>query len=83
MMKLLRHERVAVMFLIRHLLVGVVGALLFGGLVLLLDIAHLRSLAAQSQDGVLTLALFFFGLTITFGSVAMGIGIMSLAQDDN
>lgn len=82
-MKLLRHERTVIVFLIRHMLFGMVGAILFGGLVLYFDIGHLRSMAVESQDGVLTLALFFFGLVVTFGSVAMGVGVMGQGQDEN
>lgn len=82
-MGLLNHERAAITFLARHLLVGTVGAVLFGTLILVFDIAHLRTLAFESRDGLLTLGLFFFGLFITFGSVAMAIGIMSQGQDEN
>jgi hypothetical protein len=82
-MSLLRHERSAIVFLARHLLVGIVGGLLFGALVLYFDIGHLRSLAGESGDGLLTLGLFFFGLMVTFGSAAMGIGIMTQGQDEN
>lgn len=82
-MKLLRHERAAITFLLRHMLFGVAGALLFGSLVLYFDIGHLRSLAGESKDGLLTLVLFFFGLAVTFGGVAMGVGIMGLGQDEN
>ncbi len=82
-MKLQRHERAALGFLARHLVVGIVGGLLFGGLMIIFDIAHLRTLATESNDGILTLVLFFFGLIITFGSVGMGVGIMSQAQDEN
>jgi hypothetical protein len=82
-MTLLRHERAAIMFLLRHMLVGIVGALLFGALVLYFDIAHLRSLAGESNGGWMTLALFFFGLVITFGGLAMGVGVMSLGQDED
>ena len=82
-MKLLRHEQTAIAFLIRHLLVGAVGGVLFGGLVLYFDIAHLRSLAFESRDGLLTLGLFFFGLFVTFGSLAMAIGVMGQGQDEN
>ena len=80
---MLRHERDAIRFLLRHLLYGAVGGMVFGVLVVVLDIAHLRSLAMESQDGILTLALFFFGLFVTFGSLGMAAGIMGLAQDDN
>ncbi len=82
-MKLLRHERDAIIFLVRHMLFGICGAFLFGSLMLYFDIGHLRSLAGESRDGLLTLALFFFGLVVTFGSVAMGVGVMSQGQDEN
>jgi hypothetical protein len=82
-MPLLRHERAALIFLLRHMLFGIVGALLFGFLVLYFDIGHLRSLSAESSDGWMTVLLLFFGLMITFGGLAMGIGVMSLGQDDN
>ncbi len=82
-MKLHRYERAAIGFLIRHLLVGALGGMVFGGLIVGFDIAHLRSLADESADGILTLLLFFFGLFVTFGSVGMGVGIMSLAQDED
>jgi len=80
---MLRHERNAITFLLRHLLVGALGGLVFGVLVIVLDIAHLRSLAMESNDGILTLVLFFFGLFVAFGSLGMAAGIMGLAQDDN
>ncbi len=82
-MGLQRHERHALRFLLQHLAGGVVGAIFFGVLLLALDIAHLRTLATESQDGWLTIVLLFFGLIVTFGSVAMAAGVMSLAQDDN
>jgi hypothetical protein len=80
---MLRHERNAITFLLRHLLYGAVGGMVFGVLVVVLDIAHLRSLAMESTDGILTLVLFFFGLFVTFGSLGMAAGIMGLGQDDN
>lgn len=83
MTKMLRHERTAVTFLLRHMVYGIAGGLVFGGLVLAFDIAHLRTLVAASGDGCLTLVLFFFGLIVTFGGVGMGVGVMSLGQDEN
>ncbi len=82
-MALLRHERAVIFFLIRHLAVGAVGAVLFGILVLVLDIGHLRTLATLSADGLASIGLLFFGLIVTFGGLGMGIGIMSLARDDS
>ena len=83
MMGLRRHEKTAIRFLAEHLLGGVVGGIVFGLLILYLDIAHLRTLAAESPDGWMTIVLLFFGLMVTFGGVAMAAGIMSLAQDKN
>lgn len=82
-MSMARHEKNALRFLLQHLAGGVAGAVLFGGLLLYFDIAHLRTLATESQDGWLTIVLLFFGLMVTFGGVAMAAGVMALAQDDN
>ena len=82
-MPLNRHEKSIITFLLRHLLTGVVGALLFGGLLLYFDVSHLRSMALDEDGGILTLCLMFFGLMVTFGSLAMAVGIMGLAQDED
>jgi len=82
-MSLLRHERDAITFLVRHLLVGVAGGLLFGGLMVAFDIGHLRTLAGESSSGMLSLGLLFFGLAVTFGSLAMGVAIMGQGADEN
>ncbi len=74
-------ERHAIGFLLQHLVVGLLAAALFGGLLLWTDFAGIRSMAAADEDGWLFLVLLFFGLGVTFGSVAMGIGVMSLARD--
>ncbi|MBF0332824.1 MAG: hypothetical protein HQL40_04130, partial [Alphaproteobacteria bacterium] len=47
-MPLKKFERDALFFLLRHLLAGVAAALTFGGGLLWLDIANLRTLALQS-----------------------------------
>ena len=78
-----RHERAAIGFLLRHLAFGLIGGGVFGLLVLLANIGHLRSLATESSDGLLTLCLFFFGLFVTFGSLGMVVGVMGLAEDKN
>ncbi len=78
---MLPFERHALIFLARHLVGGVVGALVFGGLILYFDLFGIRTMSGQSRDGWLAVALLFFGLIITFGSVAMGIGIMREGRD--
>lgn len=75
-------DREALSFLATHLLCGVAGGLTFGLAVLLIDLGNLRTLVLQSNNPVLVLVLFFFGLFVTFGSVGMGVGVMSLGRDD-
>ncbi len=72
-----------VAFLLRHLVSGLVGGGIVGGGVLWYDIGSIRTLAfnAPMADAVLVVILLFFGLFVTFGSVAMGIGIWSLARE--
>jgi hypothetical protein len=68
-------------FLLRHLLAGTVGAMAFGGLILWRDVAGLRTLIDASPDGILYLLMLFFGLWITFGSIAMAVGVMQLGEE--
>jgi len=82
-MPLLRHEKNAIRFLLEHLLYGSIGGVLFGGLILYLDVSHLRTMAMQEDNGILTLVLMFVGLIATFGGLGMAAGIMGLAQNDN
>ena len=81
-MGLRRHERVFIIFLLRHLLIGVAGALAFGTALLSLDLFSLRTLIFGSDEPFLFGLLLFFGLFVTFGSVAMGIGIMTIDNDE-
>ncbi len=74
------HEKHAIGFLMRHLVYGTVGSITLGGAILYSDIGGIRTLAMSGQDGGLAIALLFFGLFITGGSVGMGIGVMSLSD---
>jgi hypothetical protein len=76
-------EREVLRFLAVHLIYGLAAALTFGGAVLMTNLGNLRTLALESAHPATVLALFFFGLCVTFGSVGMGVGIMSLASDDD
>ena len=67
-------------FLGLHLACGVAAALVFGGAILFSDLSHIRTLALESQHPVLIIGMMFFGLIVTFGSVAMGVGIMGLGD---
>lgn len=76
-----RHEKAAIRFLLRHLLVGLGAAAVFGGLLVAADVGGLRRLAAADEQGWLYLALLFFGLAVTFGSAAMGVSVMNLGRE--
>ena len=79
-MPLLPHERAAIGFLLRHLAFGCVGGLVFGGALLALDFAGLRTLIFSADEPLMWLLLMFFGLFVTFGSVGMGVGIMTIGR---
>ncbi len=76
------HERQALGFLLRHLCHGTVGGFVFGGMLLWLDFASLRTLIATSDNPLLYGFMLFFGLFVTFGSVGMGVGVMSLTDEE-
>ncbi|EME71153.1 hypothetical protein H261_04425 [Paramagnetospirillum caucaseum] len=75
-------EREPLKFLAQHLCYGLAAGATFGGLVLATDLGHIRTMAMDSPNPAPVLLLLFGGLFVTFGSVAMGVGIMSLAKDD-
>lgn len=76
-----RHHRRFLGFLLRHLIFGTVGGVVFGLLLLWFDVAGLWTMISQSPDRELSLALLFFGLFITFGSIGMAAGIMQLGEE--
>lgn len=65
-----------------NLAIGVAAALIFVAGVFLLDIASLRTLSANSPDGLLAVIALTILTIITFGSAAMGTGIFLLPKDD-
>jgi len=73
--------RTTLLFLLKHMLSGMFGGFLFGGLFLYYDVNKLWTMISSSQDMWLVLVMMFTGLGITFGSIGMGWGIFSLAQE--
>ncbi len=71
-------EKPLVFFLLKHVTSGATGGLALGLGLLVLDIAGLRTLMGQSEDGVIAILLLFFGLMVTFGAIAMAVGIMTM-----
>lgn len=68
-------------YLLRHLAAGLAGGAVFGGLVLGFDLGGLGSLISASRDGWIYAIMLFVGLFVTFGSVALGFGVMSLGEE--
>lgn len=75
-------EKQALKFLATHLCYGLAAGATFGIMVLATNMGNIWTLARESNHTVTVIALFFFGLFVTFGSVGMGVGIMSLDRDD-
>lgn len=73
-------ERDALLFLAKHLAAGVTAGLVFCGAMLTLDVGGLRTLLVAADSVGVGLYLFIGSICITFGSVAMGVGIMSLGD---
>lgn len=80
-MPMLAHQRDAIAFLLKHLLCGTIGSLVFTGLLLWFDIAGLATMIFASPDKVLFLIMLFFGMFVTFGSIAMAVGVMQLGEE--
>lgn len=74
-------EKAALLFLLKHLLSGVAGAVVLGSGLLWFDVARLATLIGNSDSGIVATVMLYAGLMLTFGSVAMGIGIMALNED--
>ena len=55
---------------------------MLGGLLLWFDIGKIWSLMIHSDHPFLYIFMLFFSLIITFGSISMGIGVMSMSDDD-
>jgi len=80
-MPLNRDERTALSFLGMHCATGVAAAAILTAVMIYYDMFGLWSLMRADGNGILAGAMLFFGLAITFGSIAMGTGVMMLAKE--
>lgn len=67
---------------ILNIAIGFVLALCFTGLLIWLDVAHLRHLILGSPAGWLAALMLVIFNTIVFAGVQFGIAIMRMAEDD-
>ena len=70
-----------VRFLLRNALIGFALAVAMVGAMVGFDFAGLRTLAAQSNSGLVAFPVLAFFLGLTFASVQMGAAIMLLPAD--
>ncbi len=73
--------KTTLLFLLKHMLAGILGSWVLGGLLLYFNISNLWTMISSTNDGWLVVVMLFTGLSITFGSIGMGWGIFSLAQE--
>lgn len=69
-----------ILFLLRHLAIGLAGGALVGALLLWHDSYGLWTMIRHSSDQILSIFLLFFGLFVTFGSVGLAVGVMGLGN---
>ncbi len=81
-MPLTKKEKDALKFLGAHLFYGTAAAATFWGMLLITNLSNIRNLAIESPHPVLVLGILFFGLFVTFGSLSMAVGVMSLGEED-
>lgn len=73
-----RHKLIA--FLLTHLAIGVTAGIVLCVGLLVLDVANLRTLIFGSEYWMVGLFLLFGSVCGTFGSLAMGVAVMSLGD---
>ena len=74
-------EKHAIFFLLKHLATGAAGAVTAATGILFFDVAGIGDLVSNSDHGGVAIAMLYVSFFLTFGSVAMGIGIMALNED--
>ena len=70
-------------FLGAHLIVGVATATLFLLSFVIFDLSNLRTLVQKNDLALVVYPLLFVFFSITFGSTAMGVGIMNIKKADD
>lgn len=76
-------ERSALLFMLRHLLIGAACGISFGLLLMVQDWGGLYTLIRTADLSWLWFFMLFFALILTFGGIGMAIGVMSEGEDDH
>lgn len=70
-------------FLLRHMAIGIFFGWVILSAFLILDVGGLRTLSKATHAQAIVYPLLYIFFAITFGSVGMGIGIMTMNKDDD
>ncbi len=70
-------------FLAIHLAFGIVIGWILLAILIAMNVANLRQLLFEPETNWLALVLMMFLFAITFGSLSMGTGIMSMERDSD
>lgn len=73
--------KITLFFLFKHLMAGVLGGLFLGFLLLYFNVSNLWGMISATRDGWIVAIMLVGSLCLTFGSISMGWGIFSLAQE--
>lgn len=68
-------------FLALHLALGAAIGVAFASLVIMSNVSDIKTLIAESAEPYLALALLYAMNMLTFGAMAMGVGVMTLPLD--
>jgi len=74
------HGNPMLRFLVSHLLVGTLAAAVVVAALFWTDPFGLASLTSRDSGGGVAFGLLAFGVWVTFGSLALGAGIMGLGR---
>ncbi len=69
-------------FLALHMAIGLAVGVIVASLMILLNLAGLKDLLIEEREPFIAIFLLYAFNALTFGSVAMGIAIMTLPYDD-
>lgn len=76
-----KHKNELLVFLAKHMIVGLIAGELILGALLFLDVGGLRSLIWSSSDRGLALFMLILFFALTFGSLGMGAGVVGLVGE--
>ena len=69
-------------FLALHMAVGLAAGVIVASLMIQLNLAGLKDLLIEEQEPFIAIFLLYAFNALTFGSVAMGVAIMTLPYDE-